>query len=133
MPFAHIRRVRKTYSPASRATAETVDILPLRQGQRVLAVAMERLVPSDSGSTPTVAVQASATAGGAANGLMAATATAGAVGSLVNNPGTDLASSGGFLATASGTIQVVYTPGSTPGNTTPVVRLIVDIQDSQAW
>jgi len=54
---------------------------------------------------------------------------AGAVGDLVNGTGPDLAPSGGFLATADGTIDAVYAITTTAGAVAPKVQFSVTIVD----
>ena len=116
-----IRRKQVACTPTAVAGAQTWSIA-IKKGERLHFGSMQRAVAAAGSTTSTFDVRVSAAAGGQPAGVLAATDTEGAVGSIVDGVGADLANAGGFLATADGTIDVTYTPGATPGATVPSAR-----------
>ena len=119
MAQQYIRTHRALYSPAAVGTAETVSLIPVKKGWRILWGDAQARVSSAASTTATIALQVSSAAGGASGGLLAAKTTVQTVGALIDLNGSDLAASGGFLCTADGTIQATYAIGATPGAVNP--------------
>lgn len=121
----YLETLTKTFTPAAVGTTQTANIFAVKKGDRIVAVALRKVVLS-AGTTSTVLIATDAGAGSGA--LMAATpADGGAVGDVVNGAGAGLANSGGFLCTGDGNIIATYTIGATPGAVNPSVRINVEV------
>ena len=124
MPQVYNRTRTFTVQPADRTANETIILMAVKKGFRILAVAMERKVLGSTANT--ISLRASTAAGGASAGLQGALDTStSTAGSIVGGAGADLATSGGFLCTADGTLDAVYTAVGGGGSTVPVVRVSV--------
>ncbi|MDE2096666.1 MAG: hypothetical protein KGL39_05410 [Patescibacteria group bacterium] len=126
MARQYVEERRFNYSPAAVGTGETHHLLTIKKGDRILWGDVLVRVSAAAGSSTTIALQLSSGAGGAAGGLLAATSTIQTAGAIITLNGSDLAASGGIIATADGTLDAVYAV-TTAGATDPVWEITVAI------
>ena len=119
--FENRRKKSFAFQPTAVGVTQTKDLYPVSKGDRIYTASLKRTISAAGSTSSTFEVRVSAAAGGASAGLIGATDTEGAVGSLVNGAGADLAT-GSFLCTADGTLQITYT-ATTPGATNPACEV----------
>ncbi len=125
-----IRLVPKDYQPAAVGVGETIELVRVPKGYRVLWVAVQKAILTAGGSTATITIGDTASANGYVTAGDLGLAT-GAVGDLVTGSGTFLANSGGKLYNAIDSVKATYTPGGAPGATNPRIRVRIAI--SREW
>jgi hypothetical protein len=121
MARMYLRRGSAVCVPTAVGSSQTWSF-PVKKGWRIKQFSMQRLVAAAGSTTSTFGARLDATAGGAANGLLAVTDTEGTVGSIVDGAGADLNSGRGYLVPTDGLLVIDYTIGATPGATNPAAR-----------
>jgi len=121
--------LRRTFQPADRTIAETTSLFDVAKGRRVLFASAQKLVKAAAGTTSTMmlgdGLDPDGYVTGTDGGIGDLDLETGSAGDLVTGTGAYLDSSGGKLHTVHDTVDVVYTPGATPGATTPRVAFVV--------
>lgn len=122
MPQVYLRTRTFTFTPVARATTETKNLMAVKKGMRIVAVAQENKIATSTANT--LSLRVSSAGGGASAGLQAAMdLSTTAVAAIVAGVGADLATSGGFLVTADGTLDAVYTAVGGGGSIDAIVRI----------
>lgn len=122
MPQVYLRTRSFTFVPVSRAATETKNLMAVKKGMRIVAVAMENKILTSTADT--LSLRVASAGGGASAGLQAAMdLSTTAVAAIVGGVGADLATSGGFLVTADSTLDAVYTAVGGGGTIDANVRI----------
>lgn len=123
--FQKIETLRKRWTPADVEADETTALFDVSEGDRVVGASAKLLVSADASTDTTQTLGDGADPDGFVTS--ANLDLEGTPGAAVQGTGALLLASWGKLYTADDTIDVVYSNGTTPGATAPVVLYTVHI------